>query len=59
MLRNGLRPLAERILDRDAGQFAPYLSPDSVRGLWRAHAARRANHGYLLWTLMTFAVWHG
>lgn len=59
LLRGGLRPLAERVLDRDAGQFAPYLSPDSVRGLWRAHAARRANHGYLLWTLMTFAVWHG
>ncbi len=59
MLRRGLRPLAEQTLDRDAGQFAPYLSPDSVRGLWRDHAARRANHGYLLWTLMTFAVWHG
>ena len=24
LLRNGLRPLAERVLDRDAGQFAPY-----------------------------------
>jgi asparagine synthase (glutamine-hydrolysing) len=59
MLRNELRPLAERVLDRDADRFEPFLVPQAVRRLWQDHIARRANHGYLLWTLMTFAVWHG
>jgi asparagine synthase (glutamine-hydrolysing) len=56
-LRNGLKPLGERLLGRNAEVLAPYLRPDAVSALWNAHVERAANHGYLLWTLLTLAVW--
>jgi asparagine synthase (glutamine-hydrolysing) len=56
-LRHGLAQLGERLLQRDADVLAPYLRPDAVRALWNAHATRAANHGYLLWALLTLAVW--
>ena len=42
---------------RHADVLAPYLNPEAVRALWNAHVGRAANHGYLLWTLLTLAVW--
>lgn len=57
LLRNELRPLAERVLDRDAASFAPLLRPDAVRAIWGDHRDRRANHSYLLWTLMVWGIW--
>jgi len=59
LLRGGLRALAERMLEREADRLHPFLDPDGVRLLWRAHAAGAANHGYALWALLSFAVWHG
>ncbi|HVE89272.1 MAG TPA: asparagine synthase (glutamine-hydrolyzing) [Burkholderiaceae bacterium] len=56
-LRGALRPLAERMLVRDGDALAPYLSPNGVARLWREHVELRADHGYALWTLLTFAVW--
>jgi len=57
LLRQGLRDLGDRLLDRDADILAPLLSADGIRRLWRAHQDRRANHGYVLWTLLTVATW--
>jgi asparagine synthase (glutamine-hydrolysing) len=57
MLRNGLRSLGDRLLDREADVLAPHLAPDGVRRMWREHLAVRADHGYALWTLLTLAVW--
>ena len=34
-----------------------YVSQDYVRRLLEDHAARRANHGHRLWTLLTFERW--
>ncbi len=55
LLRTALAPLGRLLLDRDADILAPFLKPDGVRGLWRAHHDRQANHGYVLWTLLTLA----
>lgn len=53
-LRRELRPLVERILlDRrclDRGVF----EPETVRRVLAAHASRRANHTYLILTLLSF-----
>jgi asparagine synthase (glutamine-hydrolysing) len=57
MLRNELRPLSEAVFERGADRFAPYLDADALRGLWRDHDAKRANHQYLLWMLLGLAVW--
>lgn len=57
MLRGALRPMGERLLDRDADSVEPYLRADRVRSLWREHQSKQANHGYLLWTILTFSLW--
>ncbi len=57
LLRTGLRPLGQNLLDRNADLAAPFLRPDGVRRLWREHQERKANHGYVLWTLLTLAAW--
>jgi asparagine synthase (glutamine-hydrolysing) len=57
LLRGALRPLSETIFENSPDLFAPYLQPDAVRGLWRAHANLKRNHAYALWPLLTFALW--
>jgi asparagine synthase (glutamine-hydrolysing) len=57
LLRRELRPIAEQVLDRDADVLAPYLKPDGLRSLWRAHQNREANHAFALWPVLTLAVW--
>ncbi len=57
LLRQELGSLANRFLDREADIFAPYLRPDEVRSLWRSHVAGRSDEKYIVWTLMTLAVW--
>jgi asparagine synthase (glutamine-hydrolysing) len=56
-LRAGLRPLGDRLLDRDADCLAPWLNPDGVRRMWQHHQQHNADHGYVLWTLLTLAEW--
>jgi len=56
-LRGPLRPLADRVLDRDADALAPHLRPDGVRAIWRAHRERRADHGFALWPILMLATW--
>jgi asparagine synthase (glutamine-hydrolysing) len=57
LLRNELRPLADEVLEREADVLAPYLRPDAVRGLWRAHRDRQADHAFALWPILTLATW--
>jgi asparagine synthase (glutamine-hydrolysing) len=59
MLRGALRPLGDQLLDRNADSVSPYLQADRVRALWREHQSKKANHDYLLWTILTFSVWVG
>jgi asparagine synthase (glutamine-hydrolysing) len=40
-----------------SAQLRPYVSQDYVGRLLDDHAARRANHGHRLWTLLTFERW--
>lgn len=56
-LRGGLRPLAERLLDRETDCLAPYLQPDTVRQLWRSHLEGKSRSAYTLWTFLTLAAW--
>jgi asparagine synthase (glutamine-hydrolysing) len=57
LLRRELAPLANRILERQADVLSPYLQPDGVRELWRAHRDKRANNAFALWPILTLAVW--
>jgi asparagine synthase (glutamine-hydrolysing) len=56
-LRRGLRPLGERLLDKEADCLAPFLQADAVRGMWRAHIDGNSRSSYTLWTLLTLATW--
>ena len=57
LLRGALGSLGERYLAGEPGLFEPFLKPDEVRALWSAHQAGTANHAYVLWALLTFALW--
>lgn len=56
-LRNGLRPLGEKLLDKEADCLAPFLQPDAVRRLWREHIDGNSRSSYPLWTFLTLATW--
>ena len=56
-LRNGLRSLGEKLLDKEADCLAPFLKPDAVRCLWRAHIDGNSRSSYTLWTFLTLATW--
>jgi asparagine synthase (glutamine-hydrolysing) len=56
-LRNGLRSLGERLLDKEADCLAPFLRPDAVRRLWRLHVDGNSRSSYTLWTFLTLATW--
>jgi asparagine synthase (glutamine-hydrolysing) len=57
LLRTGLDRLGFQLLDQRADRLDPYLNPQAVRALWLEHSEGSRNHGYLLWCLLTFAVW--
>jgi asparagine synthase (glutamine-hydrolysing) len=57
LLRGPLRPLGETVFGASRGIFEPYLEPDAVHELWRNHADQKINHAYVLWPLLTFALW--
>jgi len=49
--------LRETLLD-PAALRRGYFSPESVRQLVEEHVAARADHGYRLWALLMFELWH-
>lgn len=57
LLRGALRPMAEHYLTTNADIFRPFLRADTVRLFWRQHASGSIDRKYLLWTLLTLAVW--
>ena len=56
-LRNGLRLLGKKLLDKEADCLAPFLQPDAVRRLWRLHIDGNSRSSYTLWTFLTLATW--
>lgn len=56
ILRHGLADLGRWLLDREADILEPHFSADGVRQMWRQHSDSTANHGYLIWTLLSLAV---
>ena len=57
LLRGAIRPLAERYLNANADFLTPFLNPDGVRQIWRQHTNGVVDSKYLIWTLLTVAVW--
>lgn len=57
LLRGELASLGDEVLERNADVLAPYLRPDAVRYLWRAHRRRQADHAFALWPMLTIAIW--
>ncbi|MCR6629439.1 MAG: asparagine synthase (glutamine-hydrolyzing) [Magnetospirillum sp.] len=57
LLRGPMKKMARRMLDQDADMFAPFLSPDGVRAVWRDHADGRKDGKYVIWTLLTIGAW--
>ena len=49
--------LRETLLDPSALRRG-YFAPESVRQLVEDHVAARADHGYRLWALLMFELWH-
>ena len=56
LLRNELRPTAERIFEREANVLEPFLVPDQARLLWREHAEGRRDHSYAIWPILHFGI---
>lgn len=57
MRRGGLQPICDRVLDRDADVFAPFMKPDAIRLLWKDHLARRSDNAFALWPILTLGIW--
>lgn len=57
LLAGGLRPLADRLLEREPDSLAPFCSADGVRRMWQDHRDGRIDRRYVIWTLLTLAVW--
>jgi asparagine synthase (glutamine-hydrolysing) len=57
LLRTELKSIGEAVLRQHSDIFSPHLDPNGIRLLWSEHHDRRANHSYLLWTLLTAATW--
>lgn len=57
MRRGGLRPICDRVLDRDADVFAPFMKPEAIRQLWHAHRETRSDNAFALWPILTLGIW--
>ncbi len=57
LLRTALRRLGELLLFNEPDLLAPHFVSDGIRQLWSDHQEGRANHGYVLWALLTLAAW--
>lgn len=51
-LRNELRPWAEHLLSRIAGDATPFIKADIDR-MWREHLAGKNNHSEKIWSVLT------
>lgn len=56
LLRQELRPIAERIFERDADALDPFIVANEARLLWREHAEGRRDHSYAIWPILHFGI---
>jgi asparagine synthase (glutamine-hydrolysing) len=56
-LANQLRPMANHLLDKNADVLSPLCDPDGVRTMWREHREGRIDRKYVIWVLLTLAVY--
>ena len=54
--RGELRPLAEQELLENRS-LDPFFKADSIKQIWQQHQQQKADHGTLLWSLLSFALW--
>jgi asparagine synthase (glutamine-hydrolysing) len=59
LLRHELRPLGTEFFQSHADILSPFIRPDPLRTLWKAHCHGSANHSYALWPLLILALWLG
>ncbi len=52
-----LKPLGHEYFLEKKELFSPWLKENKIEQIWLDHCAQKANHGYLLWTLLNFAIW--
>lgn len=52
-----LKPLGHEYFLEKKELFSPWLKEDKIEQIWLDHCAGKVNHGYLLWTLLNFAIW--
>jgi len=57
LLRRELRRLVEFYLVGHPEIYEPYLLPQAVRQMARNHLAAKMDSKYIIWTLLTIAVW--
>lgn len=57
LLQGPLQPLADRLLHSNADILAPFCSPDGVREAWKQHRGGLTDRKYVLWALLTLAVY--
>jgi asparagine synthase (glutamine-hydrolysing) len=57
MRRGGLQSICDRVLNRDADVFAPYLKPDPIRALWKDHFESKFDNAFALWPILTLGIW--
>jgi asparagine synthase (glutamine-hydrolysing) len=57
MRRGGLQGICDRVLNREADVFAPYLRPDPIRALWKDHLAGSCDNAFALWPILTLGIW--
>ncbi len=57
-LRNGLRGLAEELLEEKRIQQQGYFNSNYVRQILAEHVSGTKDHTYQLWTLVVFELWH-
>jgi asparagine synthase (glutamine-hydrolysing) len=57
LMRRDLLSICEQVLDHHADVLAPYLKPETVRHLWRAHREHEADHAFALWPILIVATW--
>ncbi len=57
LFSNQLKPLGKEYFLDKKEIFSPWLREEKVEKIWLDHCSEKANHGYLLWTLLNFAIW--
>ena len=57
MLRGSLRQFGEDVLLRKGNELSSLVRAEALARLWEEHQAKRANHGFALWALLSFFLW--